>query len=449
MKKSVFLNTYKFALTALTMTIAVACTNSHQSQKPTGTDSARAEGTTDGAGGNGINGKAYEAYIVDPQTLPAYRNIVGKKIEALSKEWNRPTLEKDPKAKEDLFFSFMWKTKKWYLAPISLKSLDKKVIGVEFSVERTEQLAVQTEKEIWIDSRAFEKMSEQEQARLLTHEYVMNLYLMRFSSLYDICMQVSPFTETNCDTREEVDKMFPFEAKRDLNNEDYTNIRAMTDLIMQDAPAKAIIDSFAVKNFDKRYFISMNPHNKTFSPAEIKPEDLVLALKSASYTQRLNGACTGLRTSEHRECIFEVKESEGPTLDITIKEAETQKVLRTLHINKINISSIFNGLNREIFMAGLSEEIPNIEGQTLGTLAIYLKKEEVNEKFKVVGIIVNQLIVTSSIKDSKKNGCYNKMALPLKTKEFFQDAIYMKNGVELSDLDIQTALEFNISTSCN
>jgi len=70
-------------------------------------------------------------------------------------------------------------------------------------------------------------------------------------------------------------------------------------------------------------------------------------------------------------------------------------------------------------------------------------------KLKVVGIIVNQLIVTSSAKDSKNSACYNQIALPLKAKEFSQDAIYMRNGVELSDLDIQLALDAGISTNCN
>lgn len=448
MKKGMFLITYNFSMIALTMTIAVACADRQHATKPTGMGPTASEGTTDGAGGNGINGKAYEAYIVDPQTLPAYKNILSKKIEAISKEWNRPILENNLSRKEDAFFNFMWKTKKWYLAPISLKTLNKKVIGVEFSVEQTEQLAVQTEKEVWLDSREFEKMTEQEQARLLIHEYVMNLYLMRFSSVYDSCLQASPFTETNCETREEVDKRFPPEEKRDLNREDYANIRAMTDLIMQDVPAKTIIDSFATKNFDKRYFVSMNPHNQNLQATEINPEDLVQALKNAAYTHRLDGACKGLHSGEQRECIFEVKESDGSSLDITVKEAETQKMLRTLHIGKIDSSRIY-GVTREIFMTGLREEIPTMEGQAFGNLRIYLKKEGDSEKFKVVGIIVNPLIVTSSVKDSKNNACYNQIALPLKAKEFSQDAIYMKNGVELSDLDIQLALDASISTSCN
>ncbi|RYZ75226.1 MAG: hypothetical protein EOP06_32670 [Proteobacteria bacterium] len=132
MKTSVFTTLYKLAVASLAMTLMVSCTNAGQSKSGGAAPSAplknsgspatagqqNLDGTTDGAGGNGIDSKIYESYIVDPQTLPAYRDHLEATMTAVDKKWNE--FRDENRADDVQTFATLWKMKKWYIAPVSL-----------------------------------------------------------------------------------------------------------------------------------------------------------------------------------------------------------------------------------------------------------------------------------------------------------------------------------------
>jgi hypothetical protein len=357
MKKSVVLNTYLKAVVALTMTFAVACTGPGQSPtlgaqgKTADPGQQNADGTTDGNGGNGVNGKIYESYIVDPQNLPAYKNILETKIANMEKIWADASVKLYPTSKPDATFNLIWKMKKWYIAPVSLQSLNKKTIGVEFTNENTEQLALQTDSEIWIDSRLFEKMSPEDQARLLLHEYVMTMYLFKFQKLNDLCITARTVSsqpeEYHCSDRANAEELFPFEPKRDLDKADYTHIRSLTSSLMntqQFTSQKVLANLFLSQGFDKRTF---RIYEGSETPMELTAEEMMSALKKAIYSQKFNGDCQGVQSGTVRSCALTLKESVGEygvtDLEVGLVDANSKQVLRTVkfHFHVVVSTELF------------------------------------------------------------------------------------------------------------
>lgn len=134
----------------------------------------RPEGTSDGAGGSGINFKMLESYKVEPAELPAAKKLLKKIIEK-----NEVTNDEENSFNFEEFFVL----KNWYIAPITLKTIPKDVLGISMTDDKHQQIAIQTKEAIWIDQNYFDKMNEKEQATLLAHEAVMGLYLLRFLDL--------------------------------------------------------------------------------------------------------------------------------------------------------------------------------------------------------------------------------------------------------------------------
>lgn len=474
MKKSVLLNTYIMAVVALAMTFTVACTRPGQSHNsfPNGVrvsdrgqatgpvtggqaPQSQADGTTDGAGGNGTNGKIYEAYIVDPQSLPAYKEVLEDKIKSMDKLWAEAEAAAYPSQKNsENIFSVMWKMKKWYIAPVSLKTLNKQTIGVEFTNEKTEQLALQTESEIWIDSRLFEKMSKEEQAKLLAHEFNMSLYLFKFQSLVDLCVSARSVSSDpdayECSSFGDATDLLAPEAKRPLEKTDYANIRTFTATLMSKkfVSQKDLAQTLQSHGFDKRIFYPIVANNGSRDNVEFKAEELNAALKKAIYSQRLNGKCQGVQSGTIRNCAVEVKST--PTadgnedLEVILKDADSAQVLRSVKVHFNN--SIYNSAEGDkTFTFSEAGPIPKNEGEFYGSLKIFVTKYDKDSTPEVTGIVFITNVVTSAQK-SKENPslkCLTIETAPLKTKAPEQEAILVGPGHSIQE----TEARFYISNS--
>lgn len=139
-------------------------------------------GTTDGVGGNGIDGKLYEDYIFHPEKEPAFVSVLRPKMKALAKVLNllgSADSALDLSKLNEVFIDSLWRMKTWYLIPSGLKVLPNETVGAAFLSQDQEQYALQDKFGVWIDKKAYNKMDERAKARLLLHEWVASLYIMK------------------------------------------------------------------------------------------------------------------------------------------------------------------------------------------------------------------------------------------------------------------------------
>lgn len=246
-------------------------------------------GTSDGSGGNGVNNMAYEGFAVDPIHLPAYKEILkpifdnwNKKIEEHEnkiKSADKAETKEPPRDNKSVGMEITLKTKTWLIAPIALKPLNKETLGVSFSTDSTEQLAIQTDKEIWIDANKFEKMDTKAQAALIMHEYVMSLYFWKFKKINDICKLSADITgKKTCDgDNQEMEALFPAQPLKRLDDSDYQNIRRVSSWFLISG-ATASLDEIEIKflsnDFDARFLAS---HQKK----ESRNDSILISSKSS------------------------------------------------------------------------------------------------------------------------------------------------------------------------
>ncbi len=279
---------------------------------------ANANGTSDSGGGTGIDGKVFESYIVDPTGLPAYQQFVKPLLENLKSE--KPT--------EPIRYDQIFKMKTWYIAPVELSKISKDLLGVSFINSSTQQIARQTMKEVWIDKRVYDAMEPRDQAELLVHELVMNMYFFKFITMTDMC-RVSVLINGEKDNEGCVhssnllDKAMPPEKIRPLDDQDNANIRFVTGWLMQNAqkpvPEKDFVRVLFNKGFDKRMFNPDNYGDKG-KPAELKisGKELYRAIKGAELTGNMPSVCAGLTSSQTKPCKVEITEKQMSLQGMTL-----------------------------------------------------------------------------------------------------------------------------------
>lgn len=323
---------------------------------PTGQPSG-SNGTQDTGGCNGVGGKCYDSYIVDFRTLDAYKEHIQpieKNVLQKSKEFHKP--------KVDHTFSVLSGpalTKTWYLAPVELSTISKDILGVSFISTSTEQLAIQTDREVWIDSRKFDQLNKKEQAELILHEMVMALYLIKYKPFSELCptfQEVDPTTE--CTNMEIIDSVLPIEKESALSKSDYESIRRVTNWLMVNGATidlKEFYTRLFYNGFDKRIF---NPklisQNVGTPEGNIEVEGLNIA-NLINQEEILNdplNTCTSLNTSTSFDCTikaqlkdFKVKVSDTIShvykhLNLDLNSNNLRINSDQVHFDKIHISPV-------------------------------------------------------------------------------------------------------------
>lgn len=218
------------------------------------------DGPGHGGGGNGTNGRLYESFAVQIADLPAYKNIAEKVLLRLFDETKG----------EKAVLNKHVKIKTWYLVPKHLKPIDKEIIGVSQNDAATEQLAFQTEKEIWIDQIYFSQMSESDQATLIVHEMMMLYYGLKSKDLNSLGQMgiMSKDDSVNCEMFKVYDSYFPAQNVQSLDKNDYQNIRTVTNYFMSNFENADL----AINNF-KQKMIQNGFDRRLFSPASNLEKD--------------------------------------------------------------------------------------------------------------------------------------------------------------------------------
>lgn len=294
---------FKFALLFSALQILLAC--SIDSSKTAADKSAPVQGTGDGGGGNAIDNKMLESYIIDPAEIPAVQKYV------------LPILQKIATNEKGQYQSWM-KMKTWYRVPVKLSQIPRATLGVPYSEEKLQQVAIQTDAEIWIDDQVFSKMSEIEQAKLVMHEVVMMRYLSRFEKISDLCAKMerggqSCQSDSNSELDfKEMDKIYEPEEKRDLTAADYNIIRTVTSWIFSNSTtiSKEEFEAYAQRSglSDSRFGESSKPVDKE---KKISFKDLELLISAAKYTNELPRECYSVSLNKKFKCevSIELKDS--------------------------------------------------------------------------------------------------------------------------------------------
>lgn len=219
-----------------------------------------AEGGIDGGGGgNGVNRKPLESFRVDLEQVASYQRIKVKVIDKL--------VVRFPKLAADLLH--IAAERSWYLIPTELKNLPASKIGVSF---KTDQIALQKLKEIWINDLIFSTMSVEDQDILILHELLMGVRLLEFTNLLDQCLNKISTIKIHPENQDQykTERSLCFKRYRDasdlgdsiglgksikLEDYDYETIRNTTALLLKKADtfnAQELEDELAARKF-RRY----------------------------------------------------------------------------------------------------------------------------------------------------------------------------------------------------
>lgn len=324
------------------------------------------DGTSDSGGGTGVQDKVFESYIVDPATLPAYREHLAPLFANIQPSAGRKTQ-----------FPQAHRLKTWYIAPVELDRVGKDALGIIFVKSDTQQLARQTMKEIWIDKRVYDRMAGKDQAELILHEIVMNLYLLKFVKMSELCRQTELIypkekdpkekeeqgkaTEANCaQYAAYLDQVMPPAKAAPLSEQDNENIRSATGWILHHARESVseidVVKMLQAKGFDKRLFSPENylsNEDRAKQDRKISRKDLLGALRAARLTGDMPDLCVTAKSDRSKPCKLELIETEidfgnhkfpGVAVRLTV-EGETPIELSfiTPEENTFSINSDYEG----------------------------------------------------------------------------------------------------------
>lgn len=298
---------WRFLILAFATSV-IACTSSTNSGP---SQNRFNDGTSDSGGGNGAGDRAYEAYIVRPEQLPAYKALIEPKITKILNLSPGGAAVALPILQRWLFY------KTWYVAPVSLDTISKDVIGVSFSSDQTQQLALQTKKSIWIDSSKFQRMDMQNQAALIVHEMVMSLYYLRYKSWEDICSEkIYPGIQCKPGESDVLNEMFPGSTPKPFDSDDYENIRSVTGILLEEfkfQSAQEIDDFLIAHKFDRRFTFGLglsgglNSRQNVIidNAAKISDEEFTNVMTMAKTLNKWPDQCRGVRFKDPVDCLFQ------------------------------------------------------------------------------------------------------------------------------------------------
>jgi hypothetical protein len=190
------------------------------------------QGTVSGGGGNGCDGKAFEAFSKRISTLEEYRLYLKPMLQRMVEEGSDP-----------LVTYLLWaaEEKAWYFIPCELQKLSSEQTGVAV---QSDQLAVHGEHGIYIHSREsepnvnsyFSKKSKAK-AALLLHEMVMGARLLMKKTAKEQCTALAKKDSKLCS---DPDVMAIAEAKAVdpkqamiMDASDHEAVRAMTSYLSE------------------------------------------------------------------------------------------------------------------------------------------------------------------------------------------------------------------------
>lgn len=342
---------FKALIPFLAVGLLVACNKQATKNgisSPNGNPAPVAEGTGDWGGGNGIDNKVIERYAVDITTLPEFKEIIEPIGEHIR---NIPSDEPEEKSKKsENMYKIIASARTWIFAPVSLEVIEKKRIGADFSKDPIDQLALQSDKEVWVDLNRYNKMSKDEKAALLMHELVMIHYRLRFLTMQEMCL-ITRSCE-GMDGFENIEKNFPEiaakmkpEPSRKLEKSDYEFIRGATVYLLAkytELKNESDMRWFSrTYNFDKRMYADMSSDGEFDDSVQynITEKSIQGMLEQMPYeTYFCNYSADGKAQEKCRLNLTLEKETQKRKVLIATPEGKTSEVEINFEINKVIVT---------------------------------------------------------------------------------------------------------------
>lgn len=313
----------KTALAILMIPFLSACQkNEQKTPVPSVAGNVTAQGPSDGGGGDTCNGKIIESYKVDIVKLDEFKEFILPILNKIA------SIQGDKDKKSPFFLTP--NLKNWYLIDCKLQDIPKDRKGLYLE---TYQTAVHTNREIFIDSSSYNKMSKEEKAKLLLHEMIMSYYLVKYLSLDEICKM-----SNSCSGDFEVIgkwKMFRPEAYRPLNSEDHQKIRNVTAWLWSQGDALSSENFTAIlknNDFDRRFF-ALGSDASGAKEIEVDIQTLLRMFKKHQWTHSFPKFCQFAPTTVISSSICQTE----ITADIKEYEISPKSKMKQLYL-KIKVT---------------------------------------------------------------------------------------------------------------
>lgn len=349
-------------------------------------------GTSDSGGGTGVEGKMFESYIVDPTTLPAYKEHLAPRFANMNTSSQQDSLE----------VAFHLKT--WYLAPVELAKIEKDLLGVSFMQNSTTQIARHKLREIWISKPIYDAMMPDTlaQATTLAHEWVMGLYMMKFMKFSDICRSTMVDPKERCGSDPDAfDDLIPPEPVHVLTDEDNENIRFVTDWFMRTSlkpfDQKEFMRVLIARGFDQRFFDPgrQEPDQETKNLI-MSRKQFIETLQGSKLTKLMPDQCTGVTLGKTSPCTLDFKDT-GTGLGVSLNvPGEPPLEFETYLSDQIHLSESGDVNSLEYYTITLFTRQPKYRvGDRARYLALLFDKTRVPGQVELRSVVLRTGVITS------------------------------------------------------
>lgn len=350
-------------------------------------------GTSDrGGGGNLIQGKPIDSYVVDITQFEEYKNLIQPMDQFINETTFREVEFKLLKAAA--------KRMTWYLVPVELDELPKEKINTPFS---SIQGARQYEKEIFLSQPILDQMTSEDRATLILHELVMVLFRVQFDEFEFYCGAFGDEKNRNeclSDLLKSGDEesLAAREQKEFLTESQYSSIRNMTKWLLNHRESfdrNEFIQKMIDQGFDARMFnaSSLDSGDKR---AELTRDQLRQMVDRQMRTGKMPKYC-GFTESQpmtaKQQCLVTMLERDGKFIvSMALIEADSstgqklelvftrglqipvaEKVFKSgLKIKSIRLSEVSDlkdlTIDRyylDVLISDVESDLPEIEGMVL------------------------------------------------------------------------------------
>jgi hypothetical protein len=371
-------------------------------------------------------------YIVDPTKLQAF-SVLEPIFHHLS-----VTDQTLSEGKIDVTFTRFFALKKWYIAPVGLQPIDKLKLGVSFLRTETQQIAFQNESEIWIDKTIFDKMTVDDQANLIAHEFVMSLYLLKYQKVSEICrvsQRVGQNPESKCEDTYHQDELMPPPAPETLSPTDYQAIRRVTDFLTHRAinvSGAEFAIMLGANGFDPRFFhASLEQLDKSWDAPMAGRDAVAKWLIEAQASKQLPVECIEISSLAKGSCSLNFTNEKGPidnssllTLNIdgpgTSPSDEIQQKL--FFPDESHLTVVVDpttNMRRYLLFFAAYDPSPAIVGKVIRLVSIILVPKDFEHgtrysesELKLAAVISNASIITRIDGEGSNKSCKLEKAAP-------------------------------------
>lgn len=386
-------------------------------------------GPGDIGGGSGLNDRVYDSYIKDPRKHPSFKYL--KPIfDHIDSEFRKIEQSKAPqdRSSKKAFYSDILLVKTWYFVPSRLKKVAAETIGAERLTADLQQIALQSDYDILVDSDIFNRMAPRDQADLILHEAVQIIYRLKFMPMTEFCRRLMRIQgETSCTTSSkfDIDEIMAPQKFHPLDKNDYYSIRTMVSWLKHKGTTASLREFFMVARslgFDRRIFNNTSFENRDRSKPE--PETrlplggLAAAFRRAEVVGRLPRICKYFATDEEFPCQmrlipFKQLWQNGLMMDALRIEVldQNERIIQSSWMftnSEGSLSRITDPMSSDIrYIAGMSTSALSKEiGTPIANAQIYFEKNEfIENTYEITSMVfINGVLV--SIPDKPTDTCY-------------------------------------------